>query len=306
VVLAGQHGRLTNIPIGDETIARRRIYRTPQGSPRGPWFLVGEVYDNITQEFTDMLPDEALKHRPRGGIEGAVTAGGAVRCSRGCRNQIDGAARSYAREVLCPNFLPPPVSSGSRPAPNPIVQSSVRQTLRWASLHVGENREFTIETLSEPDAELHVHMNDLRLDRGATLAVTGQGTVYLHVSHSLTLGAGAIFGAVDFNGRLIRPADRIQVLISARDPLWPETGIASVRMTRDNRVSAVIFAPSANIVIDRAATVYGALYGKHVRITRSSGFVLDPTEGLASERIGIRPSPYQYVVRWYDNPSPGP
>jgi len=305
VLMTGQAASLTNIPVGDATVARRRIYRTARGAPRGPWFLVGEIPDNGAQEFTDALPDEALRHRIPGGISGNVTAGGSVICSRSCASQVDGDVQAQVREVVCPNYLAPLAQPGSQPAPNPIVQTTVRETVRWGSLHVDEDGEFTIETLSEPDAELHVHVTDIRLERGATLAVTGTATVYLHVSGSISLGPGAAFGAIDLSGHLMRPSDRIQVYVGARDRSPAVTG-AGVWMEGDNRVSGLIFAPEAHIVIDHAVAFSGALYGKSVRITRSSGFFLDPTEGLGSERSLIRPSPYQYLTRWYDNPNPGP
>jgi len=304
-LMTGQAASLTNIPLGDATVARRRIYRTARGASRGPWFLVGEIADNSAQEFTDALPDDALRHRIPGGISGSVTAGGSVTCSRSCASQVDGDVQAQVREVVCPNYLAPLAQPGSQPAPNPIVQSTVRETVRWGSLHVDEDGEFTIETLSEPDAELHIHVTDIRLARGATLAVTGTATVYFHVSGSISLGPGAAFGAIDLSGHLMRPSDRIQVYVGARDRS-PVVTAAGVWMERDNKVSALIFAPEAHIVIDRAVAFSGALYGKSVRITRSSGFFLDPTEGLGSERSLIGPSPFQYLTRWYDNPNPGP
>jgi len=306
VLLTSQSGYLTNIPVGDATTVRRRIYRTAQGSPRGPWFLVGEILDNVSQEYTDPLADEALRWRLPGNIDGSITAAGEVACARGCARQAEGQTLAGVRDVVCPNFLAPPVRPGTRPAPDQITQSAATQTMRWSSLHVGEYGELTIETLSEPNAHLHIHLTDLRLERGATLAITGQATVYFHISGTFTLGRDAVFGASDFDGHLLKPSDRVQVLISARDPSFPQTGIASVRLERSNKVSALLFAPEANIVVDRATAFSGGLYGKYVRVTRSSGFVLDPTEGIASERSAVRPSPYQYLLRWHDNPNPAP
>ncbi len=305
-LLIGQHGHLINIPLGDSTIGRRRIYRTMQGSPRGPWFLIGEIPDNVSQEYTDYLPDEALRHRIPGGVRGSVTAAGAVHCSKGCAHQVDGQVRSNVREVVCPNFLPPPAQPGSKPATDPIIQTATHQTMRWASLHVSENEEFTIQTLSTLNAELHIHLTDIHLEPGSTLAITGTGTVYFHVNGTFMLGPGAVFGAIDFSGNLMRPSDRIQVLSRARDPSFMETGAASIRWGPDSKVSALVFAPNANIIVDRAAAFSGALYGKHIRITRSTGFFLDPIEGMGSEKSGVRPSPYQYLLRWYDNPNPSP
>lgn len=301
-LMTGQAARLTNIPVGEGIIARRRIYRTAAGAPRGPWFLVGEIPDNSTQEFTDALPDDALRHRIPGGAAGNVTAGGTVTCSRSCDAQVDGEVRAHLRDIICPAYGTPPSQPGTQPAPNPIVQTAIQESVRWGRLHVEEGGELTIETLSEPDAVLHVHVTDLRLDRGAILAVTGAATVYLHVSGSFSLGPGAVFGAIDFSGHLMRPADRIQVYVQGRD----RTGGSGVRFEGDNRVAAVIFAPEANIAIDRVLAFRGALYGRTVRVSRSSGLFLDPTEGLGSDRLLVRPSPFQYLTRWYDNPNPGP
>lgn len=306
VWLADQHARLTNLPVGDRGITRRRIYRTLQDSPRGPWFLVAEIMDDDTGEYIDYQPDEVLRWRMPGGIDGSIAAGGTVSCSRGCANQVDGVVRTYVREVVCPNFLPPPVQPAQEPAQDPIIQTEVKETVQWGALRVGERETFTIQTLSVPGAELHIHLSEARLERGAALAITGQATVYFHVAGAFVLGPGADFGTVDFFGRLVRPSDRVQVFVSARDAAFAETGSASVRLEGENRVSSVLFAPNANIVVDRAVAFSGALYGRYIRIDRSTGFMLDPIEGFGSERIGVRPSPYQYMVRWYDNPTPGP
>ncbi len=306
VLLTSQHAHLTNIPMGDATTTRRRIYRSLQDAPRGPWFLVEEISDNDTQEFIDFQPDEALRIRIPGAIEGNLTAAGVVSCSRGCATQVDGQVRSGVRDVVCPAFLPPPVQPGSKPAPNPIIQSATDQTMHWSSLHVGENEVFTIETLSVLDAQLHIHLSSIILDRGAALIVTGPATVYFHVSGPFVLGRDAMFGVTDLGGRLSRPSDRLQVLSSARDPAFLETSAASVRWERGNRASALVFAPTANILVDRAVAVSGALYGRFIRMTQSTGVFLDPVEGLGSERSAVRPSPFQYVLRWYDNPNPGP
>ena len=306
VWLADQHAHLINVPVGDGGTIRRRIYRTLQGSPRGPWFLVGEIMDGDTDEYIDRQPDEVLRWRMPGGIDGSITTGGAVSCSRGCANQVDGAVRTYVHEVVCPNFLTPPVRPAEEPAQDPIIQTELKETMRWGALRVRERETFTIQTLSVPAAELHIHLSEVRLERGAVLAITGLATVYFHVAGAFVLGPGADFGTVDFVGRLVSPSDRVQVLIGARDPSLTETGRASVRLEGENRVSASLFAPNANIVADRVIGLSGALYGRYIRLNRSSGIVLDPVEGLGSERTGARPSPYQYVVRWYDNPTPGP
>jgi hypothetical protein len=306
VPLTSQHARLTNIATGDGTIIRRRVYRSLPDSPRGPWFLVGEIPDNDTQDFTDFMPDEALRIRIPGAINGNLTAAGGVFCSRGCANQVEGQITSNVHEVICPAFLPPPVQPGTKPAPNPIVQTATDQTVNWTSLHVGEDEVFTIQTLSTLDARLHIHLTNVVLERGAALVITGPGTVYLHVSGVFILRRDAMFGVTDLSGHLIRPSDRIQVFMSARDASLLETGAASVWWERGNRVSALVFAPNANVLVDRAEAISGGLYGKYVRLTQSTGIVLDPIEGLGSEKSAVWSTPFQYVTRWYDNPNPGP
>ncbi|MGQ0549663.1 MAG: hypothetical protein ACT4PY_08365 [Armatimonadota bacterium] len=306
VVLNEQVGYLTHIPLGDPSTVARRIYRSPNGSPRGPWFMVGEIPDNLTQEFTDNRPEGAFSRRIPGGISGSVTAGGTVSCTRGCAQQVDGPVRAQTREVVCPNFLPPPAQPVREPAQAPIIQAEVKETVHWGALRVREGGTFTIQTLSVRGAELHIHLAEIHLERDATLAITGLATVYFHVEGGFVLGPRAAFGTVDFFGHLVSPSDRVQVLIGARDPSLIDTGRASVRLEGENSVSALLFAPNANIVADRVVAFSGGLYGKYVRLNRSSGIVLDPVEGLSSERVGVRPSPYQYVMRWYDNPTPSP
>ena len=82
--------------------------------------------------------------------------------------------------------------------------------------------------------------------------------------------------------------------IAATSVLWHGTVV----------VAAVLFAPGANVLIDRARAFRGGLYGRSIKISRSSGIFLDPIEGLGSEKSVVRPSPFQYVLRWYDNPHP--
>jgi hypothetical protein len=306
VLLANQVGRLTNIPAGDAGVTRRRIYRSLPNAPRGPWFLVAEIADNATQEFVDTMPDEGLRIRMAGTIDGAITAGGKVTCATGCEAQAGGTVASHVRDVICPNFLPPPSQPGARPVETPIIQTALSQTLRWSSLRVEEGEQFTIETLSTLAAEIHIHVTSLVLERGATLAVTGAGTVYFHVSGSFVLGEDAVFGAADLGRRLLAPSDRIQVMVGARDSTAAGLTTASVRFTRHNRVSALVFAPDANIVIDRPDALRGGLYGKTIRLSRAGDVLLDPVEGMSSERVGVRSTPYQYLLRWYDNPNPGP
>ncbi len=306
VLLTGQFGSLTNLPVGDASILRRRIYRSLQGAVRGPWFLVAELADNVTREYTDFQRDESLGRRMPGPIFGAVTAAGAVTCTHGCSSQVDGEIRSGVRDVVCPAFLPPPCQPGAEPAPEAIIQSSVDETVRFSALRVEEGGLFTIQTLPDPKARLHVHVQDITLEPDAALAVTGLSTVYFHVAGRFRLGPGAMFGVEDSSGRLVRPSDRVQVLSCAQDSAFAATGAGSVRWERANRVSAVVFAPGANILINRADAFSGAIFGRFVRIQQSPTFLADPTEGFASDRLGARPSAFHYLVRWYDNPTPTP
>jgi hypothetical protein len=301
--LTAQQGLLTGVALGDRSTVRRRIYRTLQNAPYGPWYLVGEIPDNETQEFTDSLADEALRWRLADDIQGSVTAAGRVFCSHGCGSQVAGPIRANVREVVCPAFIPPPVQAGARPAPTPVVQTAATQILRWSAIHVAENEVFTIETLSEAGAALHLHVHSIVLERNAVLVVTGPGTVYIHTDGEFVLGPGAVFGAIDADGHPLRPSDRLQVLSTVTDP--PLAAAASIRWERDNRVSALVYAPDAHIRIEGARAISGSLYGRSVRIARSSEILLDPSEGLGSELALLRPSPFQYVLRWYDNPNPG-
>jgi hypothetical protein len=304
VLLSDQHAVLTQVPVGDETVFQRRVYRTPADVPQGPWFLVGEIPDNVTREYTDGQPDETLRWRIPGIIGGRVTAGGEVSCPKGCEAQVDGPVASRVRDVVCPNFLAPPARPGSKPVPEAIIQTAAVQTVHWGALHVRPDESLTVETLSAPQAELHIHVTEILLERGARLVITGAATVYFHVRGAFLLEEGAVFGAIDSSGNLVQPADRIHVLLDQQDPAFADTGVASVRWEGGNKVAAVVFAPEANVLIDQAKAFSGGLYGLFIRISRSRGVFLDPTEGLGSERVAIRPSPFQYILRWYDNPHP--
>ncbi len=310
VELRNEHGRLT-VPVGDPSIARRRIYRShANAAATGPWYLVAEIPDNETREYTDLQTDDALGPRVPGTISGSVVAGGEVDCAESCRNQVDGKVRSRVRGVMCPAFLPPPCQPGVDRVPEVVVQDAVDQTLHWGPLHVDGGTTLTIETLGSPRARLHIHVTEFTLEPGAMVILTGRGTVYFHVGGAIRLGAGAVVGAEDENphSRLIAPAGRIQILSCARDAPYvaEQREASSVRWEGGNRVSALVMAPDANIVIDRAETLLGAVFGKHVRIAGSTASILDPAEGMGSENTAIRPSPFQYVVRWYDNPAMNP
>jgi hypothetical protein len=309
LALAGEYGGLTEIPLGDTSITTRRIYRTrANAAVTGPWYLVTELPDDTTRAYTDPQADSALGFRMPGTIAGNVVAGGSVECSGDCGTYVDGKVRSHAREVVCPAFLPPPCRPGIERVPSVIVQHAFEEHVHWGPLHMAKGDILSILTLSDPHAGLHIHVSDIDLGRDALVVVSGRGTVYFHVSGTVHLADGAAVGVADqeTNGRLITPSDRIQILSCAHDPAYdpkrPET--ASVRWDQTNRVSAFMFAPEANIVINRAVAFRGGAFAKFVHIGGSTGTVLDPTEGVGSEHVGIRPSPFQYMVRWYDNPSP--
>ncbi len=304
LLLADQQGRLTQLPVGGPSITRRRVYRSAADAPAGPWFLVAEIPDNETREYTDDRPDGTLRWRIPGTIAGRITAAGAVSCSKSCPAQVDGPVRAEVREVVCPNFLAAPARPGEEPAPEAIVQTEPVQTIRLGPLHVYPDEGVTIETLSVAGAELHIHVSEILLEEDARLMITGAATVYFHVRGTFVLEEGAVFGAVDMDGTLIRPADRVHVLLDRDDLPAPERGVPSVRWEGSNRVAAMLFAPGADVRIDRATAFRGGLYGRSVTISRSSGIFLDPIEGLGSERSAVRPSPFQYVLRWYDNPHP--
>jgi len=205
---------------------------------------------------------------------------------------------------VCPNFLIAPAQPGTEPAPEAIIQTAPVETIRLGALRVRADEGVTIETLSVAEAELHVHLTEILLEQDARLMITGAATVYFHVSGTFVLEEGAVFGVADFDGTLLRPADRVHVLLDSRDPPFDESEVASVRWEGANKVAAVLFAPGANVLIDRVRAFRGGLYGKSIRISRSRGVFLDPIEGLGSEKSMVRPSPFQYVLRWYDNPHP--
>jgi hypothetical protein len=311
IELRSEHGRLTDIPVGNPSVARRRIYRShANAAATGPWYLVVEIPDNETREYTDPQADDALGPRVPGTISGSVVAGGEVDCAETCQNQVDGKVQFRRRGVMCPALLSPPCQPGIDRVPEVVVQDAIDQDLRWGPLDVEAGTTLSIQTLGSPRARLHMHVTDFTLQPGAMLILTGQGTVYFHVRGAIRLGAGAVIGVADENprGRLIVPSDRIQILSCARDaayaPAHPET--ASVQWDGGNRVSAILFAPDANIVINRAETLLGAVFGRDVRIVGSTASMRDPAGGMASENTAIRPSPFQYVVRWYDNPAASP
>src|SRR5437879_6171906 len=306
--LAGDYADLTDLPVGAEGIVHRRLYRSRAGAAAtGPWFLVVEIPNNTDRDYTDPQPDDALGPRVPGTIAGAAVAVGAIECADACRTQVAGGPHSNASGVPCPAFLPPPCRPGRDPAPRVIAQNALEQEVRFAGLHVNAGDTLSILTVGAGRARLHIHVADLTMERGATIVVTGQGTVYVHVRGAIHLGADAVMGVEDaaLRSRLITPSDRVQLLSCARDPAYdpqqPQT--ASVRWDLANRVSAFVFAPEANIVIGRADAIGGAVFGKHILISGSTGTILDPSEGVGSETAGIRPSPFQYLIRWYDSPT---
>jgi|GEM_PF-4709530 len=301
--LVDEHARVTNIPTGGSEIVRRRIYRTRGDAPSGPWFLVGEISDNRTLDYTDAQPDRALIYRLPAYISGDVSAAGTVSCAIRCGLQVEGRIRESVRDVICPNYLSPPAAPGNDAVGETIVQRAVSQTLHLRPLTVGAEG-LTIQTLSTPGAELHIHTAAIHLAPGAILAVTGAATVYFHVDGPVVLDEDAVFGASDSSGNLVIAADRIVVLSTARDDTASGPGAASVSLRGNNKMAAVVFAPDAVIEIDGATAMRGALFGRHVRVTNSVGLVFDPNEGLRSVRSVVRPSPFQYVQRWYDDPNP--
>jgi len=300
--LSDEQARLTNIPVGEATVGRRRIYRSRGDAPAGPWFLVAEISDNRTTDYVDAQPDTTLLRPMPAFISGSVVSAGPVSCAIGCDLQVEGAVRESVREVICPNFPPPPARPGGDRAGEAIVQTAKIQALHLQSLIVGEDG-LTIQTLSAPGAELHLHTPAIDLAPGAILTVTGAATVYFHVAGPVVLAEDAVFGAMDSSGNLVTQASRVVIFSTAKDPSG-DAGTPSVRLLGNNRMAAVVFAPSATIDIVGAREVRGALFGRSVRVADSTNLVLDPNEGLRSLAGVIRPSPFQYIRQWYDNPNP--
>ncbi len=307
LALQGEYGHVTDLPIGDRGIVARRLYRTrADQSATGPWLLVAEIRNPEARDYTDPQPDSALGPRAPGTISGRAIAGGLVECTASCRTQIDGPVEARARSVPCPGFLPPPCLTGSDPAPGVITQERLDETRRFGALHVDAGEIVSILTLGNPLARLHIHVSELTMERDSLLVVTGAGTVHVHVAGAIRLKEGAVIGVGDENpeSALIAPTDRMQLLSCARDPGFDpaEPRTASVRWDGRNRVGAFLFAPEANVVIDGARIFTGPLFGRRVVLRGSVGTVVDPSDGIASERTGVRPTPFQYLTRWHDRP----
>lgn len=309
--LRDQIGRLTDLPVGDSSVVTRRLYRTrADRAAAGPWFLVAELPSDSARTYVDGRSDDGLGLRIPGPITGAAYAAGTVACDGECGSRIDGPIASLAHDVVCPNFLPPPCRPGIDPAPPTMVQSATTQELRWGALRVAAGGLASVQTLSRPTSQLDIHVTDLVLEPGASLIITGPGTVTFHVSGSVHLGEGAVLGPEGEETprpSQVRRGDQVGILSCARDPGYDPADpvTAAVRLDGGARVSAHIFAPQAGIVIAGAA-VTGSLFGKRVHVYGSTSLVLDPTAGLTSETWGIRPTPYQYLLRWYDSPTVSP
>jgi hypothetical protein len=267
---------------------------------------VAELPNRGARTYADSRTDDELGLRIPGPISGGARAAGTVSCAGAC----DGPVRSLVSDAVCPNFLPPPCRPGVEPAPGAIVQSATAQEERWGVLRVARGDLAAIQTLSRPKSHVDIHVTDLVLDPGAKLIVTGPGTVTFHVSGKVLLGAGAVLGPEgDETPRTppVRSGDQIRILSCARDPRYDAANpaTASVRWDRDARVSALLFAPYANVAIS-GATAVGSLFGREVHIVGSTSLVLDPTGAFTGETSGVRPTPYQYVLRWYDSPVVNP
>jgi hypothetical protein len=237
---------------------------------------------------------------------GNASAGDDVNCSQGCPTQVDGVVTEQVRDVLCPAFLPPPCNPdpNNGAVPLTVTQTSLQQEFRYGQLYVGASGTLTINTLDDPTAELRIHVSSVELEQQAKVVVTGAGKVLLFVSGAFVLGQQSWFG-VDAAGALVWPADRIQILSCADDPAVnpsdPGSGTYSVVWNQQNRVSALVFAPSANLQINQAGEFSGSLYGRFIHIHQATGFVVDQGRGVDEDFLRAA---FQYVQRWYDDPRP--
>jgi Tfp pilus assembly protein PilX len=323
LVLTGQYVKLTSIPQNsDPTVLKRRIYRRLEdpNCPNCPWLFVTEITVN-NNDLDDLDPDLLTVERgyidktadadlffpePRA-VAGNATAGRTVTCSQGCPNQVDGVVRENVRELLCLPILPPPCLPDADPnndAPLLITHSDADplvKTLQYDEVHPAADQRMTIQTPSNPNAQLHIHVNSITFERDVVMAVSGQGRVYFHVAGTFRLGQRSWFGLDDTKpgSLLVWPGDRIQIMSCAIDPSYITTGTASVRWDQLNRVSAVILAPRANILINQAGEFHGALVGQYIHINQGLGYVLDPGSGI--DLTDAR-RPFQIIDRWYDNP----
>lgn len=68
------------------------------------------------------------------------------------------------------------------------------------------------------------------------------------------------------------PSERDSCGGCAHDPSYApaRTETASVRWEGQNRVSAIVFAPEPNIVVNRAEALLGGVFGNHVSIVGST------------------------------------
>ncbi|MDR7535493.1 MAG: hypothetical protein QN183_03885 [Armatimonadota bacterium] len=318
--LNGQYTKLTGIP-ESATVLKRRIYRRREdGTPNAPWRFVAEIAPRndqlddlnpnpsvVERGYIDKVADTAVIYAEPRAIFGNAFAGRDVNCSQGCAAQVDGVVREHVREVLCAPFVPPPCTPSPDPnndAPLRIVHSEAEglvKELRYDEVHPGAGQRMTISTPDNPAAELHIHATSVIFERDAVLAISGRGKVYFHVGRTFRLGQRSWFGVDDTKpgALLVWPGDRIQVLSCASDPSYEETGVASIWWDQENRVSAVVFAPRANISINQAGEFTGALLGQYIHINQGVGYVLDPGGGVDARFLRAA---YQIIDRWYDNP----
>jgi hypothetical protein len=103
--------------------------------------------------------------------------------------------------------------------------------------------------------------------------VTTSGRVYLYVTGSMFIGGNGIVNNNDMTGRLARPCDLI---------LYGTPTCTSVSISGNGALSAAVYAPEADIVLNGAGTsgnVYGSLAGKTVSFN-GNGTVLHYDEAL--------------------------
>jgi hypothetical protein len=321
LLLTDQYVKVTSIPqSSDPTVLKRRIYRTRADATAGPWFFVAEIAINnndlddlnpdpltVERGYIDKTADADLFHPEPRVVAGNAFAGRTVSCSQGCPNQVDGEVRENVRELLCVPILPPPCLPDSDPnndAPLVITHGDAEplvKVLSYDEVHPAADQRMTIATPNNPNAELHIHVNDVIFERDVVMAISGQGRVYFHVARTFRLGQRSWFGLDDTKpgSLLVWPGDRIQIMSCAIDPSYITTGTASVRWDQANRVSGVVLAPRANILINQAGEFHGALVGQYIHINQGLGYVLDPGSGIDLSQA-LRP--FQIIDRWYDNP----
>src|SRR3990170_3166585 len=231
---------------------------------------------------------------------GSAKATGAITCSQGCANQVQGATTPFAPSPICPAVALPTFS----PGPDDMTVTTAGWTMDattgydWDEITLNAAGASGGCTGGTPFTDLRiqtgpagtttvVNIRRLTMGRCGRLMLLGEGKVDLRIGEelgqALVIGQYGRFGMLPTDtGNDPQPAPAGRLLVRARSSAHEP---AAVQIDRASIVVGTFLVPNGEWDEDRAVgyvgKMYGAVLADTVDVDRDFMFTYDPTAEIA-------------------------